>query len=108
MAKPPWAPASPCAAIAPRSVFFGTTTARSRSFRSWGVSLATEIRPYPKAGSSSADMIGPAADQDFGLRVILASAILSLLLRMSIVNPGMVSRPMPMGSPVSGSGWIFP
>lgn len=58
--------------------------------------------------ASCGDAIGSESDQDPGPPVILASAMLSLLFRISIVNPGIVSRPMPMGSPVSGSGWIFP
>ena len=79
--------------------------------RDWLPSVARfEVRGEPTGlvQKFMGDVIGTNADQDFGLPVILASAMLSLLFRMSIVNPGMVSRPMPIGSPVSGSDWIFP
>ena len=46
----------------------------------------------------------PDADQDFAAPVILAKVMLSLFARISIVKPGMISRPRPNGSPVSRSG----
>jgi hypothetical protein len=43
----------------------------------------------------------------FGPPVILAKAIRSLLSRISVVILGMLARPRPRGSPVSGSGRTF-
>ena len=64
------------------------------------------IGSEPTAGQE-ASAGGSSTRYDFGVPVILAKVMRSLLSRMSIVKPGMVSSPRPKGSAVSGSAWTL-
>ena len=63
---------------------------------------AAWVRCQLRRGPNTERMSGSAGSDD----AVPPNTVRSLLSCMSLVKPGMVSRPSPPGTPVSGSGWI--
>ena len=63
---------------------------------------AAWVRCQLRRGPNTERMSGSAGSDD----AVPPNTVRSLLSCMSLVKPGMVSRPGPPGTPVSGSGWI--